>query len=121
MTPSITSRRPDRRAPRQGRGTWRGRTTGAVLAGVLLLGGCTEFPDMNGRLDEADAAQPYPALVPVEGLLAGTQAPAIRPETQARLEDRVAALERRAAALRDSGLDPETRARMQAGVAPLQP
>ncbi|MDX5402768.1 MAG: hypothetical protein LPK02_11230 [Rhodobacterales bacterium] len=76
---------------------------------------------MDGRLSEADSAQPYPDLVPVEGLLASAQDPAIRPETQTRLEDRVAALERRAAVLRDSGLDAQTRARMQAGIAPLQP
>jgi hypothetical protein len=91
------------------------------LAVVVMLAGCTTFPDMDGRLNASDAEQDYPALVPAEQLLAGTTDPAIQPETQTDLEDRVAALERRADALRATGLDQTTRDRMQAGVPTTQP
>lgn len=92
-----------------------------ALACMLMLTGCTDFPDLDGRLSEADADLPYPALVPAEEILAGAQDPAIQPDTQTALDARVAALEQRAATLRDAGLDPEARARMQAGVTPLAP
>lgn len=92
-----------------------------VLACMLMLTGCTDFPDLDGHLSEADADLPYPALVPAEEILAGAQDPAIHPDTQIALDARVAALEQRAATLRDAGLDPEARARMQAGVTPLAP
>jgi len=90
-----------------------------VLAGVVLatLSACTDFPAPVQDLTEADRQAGFPALVPVEDLLRGTEAVAIQPRTQATLENRVAALDRRAAALRATGLDAQTRARMQAGVA----
>ena len=61
---------PHRRGPRltQGGGLLR-----VALAGMLILAGCTDFPDMTGRLTDADTGQGYPALVPAEELLAGTQ------------------------------------------------
>lgn len=92
-----------------------------ALSCVLMLTGCTDFPDMNGRLTEADADQPYPALVPADEILAGTRDPAIQPDTQSRLDARVAALEQRAAGLRATNLDVATRDRMQAGVPTTQP
>lgn len=98
--------------------------TGSIrlaLVCILMLMGCTDFPDLNGRLSEADADQPYPALVPAEEILANAQDPTIQPDTQTALDARVAALEQRAATLRNTGLDPEARARMQAGVTPLAP
>lgn len=110
---------PQRRAlrPTQIKGRMR-----VVVACVLLLTGCTDFPDLDERLTAADADQPFPALVPAETILAGAQDPSIKTDTQSSLDARVAALEQRAAVLRDTtGLDPEARARMQAGVTPLTP
>ena len=96
----------------------------AVIAGMTLalsVAGCTDFPDMTGRLSEADQAGGYPALVPAERLLEGTQDVAIAPDTQTSLEDRVTALDRRAEALRATELDNQTRDRMQSGVRADQP
>lgn len=118
MSAPVTSCLPRRRALRV---TQIKAPMRMVLACVLLLTGCTDFPDLEGRLTAADADQPYPALVPAETILAGAQDPAIQSDTQSSLDARVAALEQRAAALRDAGLDPEARARMQVGVTPLTP
>ena len=93
----------------------------AVLLLALSVAGCTDFPDMTGRLSEADQAGGYPALVPAERLLEGTQDVAIAPDTQTSLEDRVTALGRRAEALRATELDNQTRDRMQSGVRADQP
>ena len=109
---------PYRRDPRLAQGCG---PLGVALAGLLMLAGCTDFPDMTGRLTEAESGQGYPALVPVEDLLAGTRDQAIAPDTQTSLEDRVAALERRATALRATTLDAETRDRMTTGVTTEQP
>lgn len=86
-------------------------------AAVMLgLAACTQFPDLDARLTDADRQAQAPSLIPAERILAGTDAQAIGPDTQSTLEDRVAALESRAADLRGTALEPETRARMQAGV-----
>jgi hypothetical protein len=98
-----------------------GRRFRLALAVIATLAGCTDFPDLDGRLTGTDTEQGYPALVPAERLLEGTTDLAIQPETQTDLEDRVAALERRADALRATGLDQTTRDRMQAGVPTTQP
>lgn len=109
---------PHRRGPRLAQG---GGLLRVALAGMLILAGCTDFPDMTGRLTDADTGQGYPALVPAEDLLAGTQEQVIAPDTQTSLEDRVAALERRATALRATTFDAETRDRMETGVTAEQP
>jgi len=90
----------------------------ASLLAALVLGvtGCTQFPELDARLTEADLQAQPPALIPAERILAGTDTQAIGPDTQSALDDRVAALQNRAEALRGTALEPETRARMQAGV-----
>jgi hypothetical protein len=93
----------------------------AMLCGILLacsigLPACTHFPEMGDRMTKAEERQKFPKLVPVETLLAGTEAVALQPDTQETLDDRVAALNRRADGLRAAGMDDDTRDRMQRGV-----
>ncbi|MFU8883220.1 MAG: hypothetical protein ACNA7Q_12705 [Rhodobacterales bacterium] len=88
-----------------------------VLAGVLALSGCNQFPELDKRLTDADKAAKFPALVPAEFILSGVDMVLIQPETQTTIEDRITALDRRADGLRATGFDPDTRARMQGGVA----
>ena len=118
MSASVTYRPPHSRAlpPSRVKGRFR-----LALVCVVLLAGCTAFPALNEPLSAADTDQPAPALIPVQSILARAQEPAIQPDTQSGLEGRVAALEQRAAKLREAGLDPEERDRMQAGVTPLTP
>jgi hypothetical protein len=87
-----------------------------VLVGILALPGCTQFPDLDKRLTEADKAAAFPTLVPAESILSGADMVLIQPETQTEIEDRITALDRRADGLRATGFDPDTRARMQSGV-----
>lgn len=100
-----------------------GRRVRAALLAALVMGmsACTQFPELDARLTEADLQAKPPSLVPAERILAGTDTQAIGPDTQSSLEDRVAALQNRAEALRGTALEPDTRARMQAGVTLPQP
>jgi hypothetical protein len=100
--------------------TWRRSRCGG-LAALLICGlaACTPLPEPATPLSEAERSAPVPALVPAETLLAGIPADAITPASEQSLANRVAALEARAETLRHTGLEPETRSRMQAGV-PLE-
>lgn len=69
----------------------------AVLAFVLTVSACAEFPVLDQGLTAADRAAPYPDLLPLDALDAPE--PADDPEA-AVLEARIAALQTRAAALR---------------------
>ena len=92
-----------------------------MLGCAVMLAGCTEFPALTTPLTAADTQAPSPVLTPVDGILARAEGASIQPDTQSGLEARMAGLEQRAARLRDAGLDPETRARMQAGVSEVTP
>ncbi len=87
-----------------------------VLASSLLAG-CTDMPDLDDRLTPAARSAPYPALVPVEPLLAQASADQqITDDTAPALQSRVAGLRARAARLRGSVVDGSTRSRMGNGV-----
>lgn len=95
------------------------RLRGVALTGlamVWLAAGCTALPDPATPLTDADLDAPYPALVPAEGLLDSVPPDAITPQSETQLDDRVTALEQRAASLRATALEADTRARMDAGV-----
>lgn len=82
---------------------------------TALLAGCTAFPVLD--LPVADRDAPFPALIPLGPVLA--QAAALDDgagDPASGLDARVDDLNARAAALRGGGIDPATRARMQAGV-----
>lgn len=89
-----------------------------ALLTLLAIAACTQFPDLDSRTTRAAMNAPYPALVPLDALLAGL--PAMdRGEVITRgLEGRAAGLRARAAALRARAvIDSGTRARLAAAVA----
>lgn len=99
---------------------------------TAALAGCERFPSLDAQLTEADRAAPYPPLVPLDGInaraaaLAGTDnagaasgAPRTGPQATANLAQRAAALRARAARLRGDLIEPETRRRMERGVATI--
>lgn len=81
---------------------------------ALSLAACTQFPELDARLTEADRTAPYPALVPLAPLLARADAASAAPVAD--LAGRLAALNARAAALRGPVIDAATTGRMAAGV-----
>lgn len=88
-----------------------------ILVATLALAACAQFPELDARTADIDPRTPYPALVPLDPLLAGATDDQITEETGPRLEARAAALRARARSLRGAIIDDETRARMETGVA----
>ena len=84
------------------------------------LAGCIDAPELD-RLDTKEIARtPYPALIPLDPVLAGsTGSPAAASEElETGLVGRAAGLQRRADALRQSDvLDPSARQRLLRGIA----
>ncbi len=85
------------------------------IASILLaLGACTQFPELDDRLSETARRSDYPALVPLEPLLAARSAPADRgPDITGSLQSRVASLNARASRLRRNVLSNAERARLR--------
>ncbi|MFC2968379.1 hypothetical protein [Acidimangrovimonas pyrenivorans] len=86
----------------------------ACLVGTVT--GCTGFPDLDTAISAETRAAPYPALLPLDALLAGGDGTATA-EAGATLTARAAALRARARALRGPVIDETTRARLAAAVA----
>ncbi|MEM8653999.1 MAG: hypothetical protein AAGF36_04575 [Pseudomonadota bacterium] len=89
------------------------RAPAALLC--LTLAACTQFPELDETLSPGVENADFPALVPIEPLLAGA-APVVSDPvaTTEALEARVDALRARARALqRRAIVDPATRARMR--------
>ena len=90
-----------------------------MLPLALLCAGCTQFPELDATIPPSVEIAPFPALVPIEPLLAANARvvsdPAATTET---LEQRVAALRVRARALQNRPvLDANTRARLRRALA----
>jgi len=84
---------------------------------ALALAGCTQFPELDQRVTGALDAAEYPALVPVDPLLATATAGRVDvAQTQGALEGRVARLRARAARLRGSVLSGRERQRLARGL-----
>ncbi|MFX0543184.1 hypothetical protein ACEWPM_015840 [Roseovarius sp. S4756] len=94
------------------------RSTLALMAalGPATLPSCTPFPDVGTDASSAALAQPYPKLVPLDGLDTRLASSRIAPDTAPTIEARVAGLKARAGRLRGDVVDPATRSRMRAGV-----
>ena len=84
-----------------------------LCAGLAGLGACTTFPDLDARMTEADARGDFPRLQPAEDVLRTATNNAIQPDTPETLEDRMAALNSRAEALRRAGFDADARKRLE--------
>ena len=72
---------------------------------ALLLGGCTELPDLGGRSDPTARARPYPAIQPTAPVVALTQG-GITAQTTQDIAATGAATQARADALRSRELAP---------------
>lgn len=71
-----------------------------ALPVILVLAGCADIPPLDGTLSAAAQAAPYPRLMPLDDIAA---APVI---DNTDMDVRIAALQRRAAALRQTDLGP---------------
>jgi hypothetical protein len=84
-------------------------------AGLLL--GCADFPQLDASVSPAARAAAYPTIAPFEQLEAIDEGGEISDESMQALQARAAGLRARAARLRRTIIDRETRARMDAALA----
>ena len=84
---------------------------------AITLAACTQFPELeHTQTAELDAAE-YPALVPIDPILARIEAPTTDPlETEASFDARLAGLRARADRLRRTGLTQEEKQRLEQGL-----
>lgn len=80
---------------------------------VLLVTGCTQFPELDQNVSLQARNAPFPDLVPTEDLQLGARSSLITNASVTTIEGRVSALRARAARLRGSVIDRGTRARLQ--------
>ena len=84
---------------------------------LLTLGACTQFPALDRTITPALENAEYPALVPLDPLLATATAGRVDPvQTETALIARVAGLRARAAQLRGSVLTGRERQRLAQGL-----
>jgi len=88
-----------------------------VIALIAALSACATFPDLGGVGVPAGEA-PFPALMPVEQLLAEAAVVQVLPETEAALKARIVRLRERAARLRGVVLDSPSRQRLAQPIVP---
>ena len=89
----------------------------AVFAAlIMIVTGCSQFPELDDAVDDSTREAPYMALVPVENLQRRIDDPRIEDDTQSTLEARAAQLKGRAARLRGTVIDDGARQRMADGV-----
>ncbi len=75
----------------------------ALLLGlgcVLLVSGCADIPELEGRVSEAGLAAPAPKITPYDPILDAGEGAEVSDETTADLLARAAALKARAARIR---------------------
>ena len=90
----------------------------AALAICAALSACSQFPDLDATTSDAVRDAPYPDLVPLDGLQARFDPDAALPDaTRDSVAARAARLKARAARLRGTVIDADTRQRMAGGVA----
>ena len=86
-----------------------------IILGVLMSA-CAEFPEVDAALQSGEPLTDYPTLLPFEQL-AGDQQTVLTDADDDLLLARAADLRNRANGLRGPVIDPNTRDRMNAGVA----
>lgn len=85
-------------------------------AALVLLGACTQFPALDRTLSPELVSAEFPALVPIDPILAAAQTDGVDPkQTTATIDARVAALKARAARLGGSVLSGAERQRLSQG------
>ena len=86
----------------------------ALLLGVALLGGCTQFPALDRTITPEMEAADYPDLVPIDPLLAQAKAGRIDPvQTEAMLTGRAAQLQSRAGRIDTASAGAATASRVE--------
>ncbi len=90
----------------------------AWIIPVLGLAACTEFPQVDAALSPNDPGADYPELLPFEQLESGQAPPSLTDSDDDALRARAEALRARVGGLRGPVIDPDTRDRMNGGVAP---
>ena len=92
-----------------------------LVIALASLGACAEFPQLDGAIDAAARATPYPVLQPLGPLLAQADAQQSTGQSTssrvAALQTRLASLQARATRLRGPVIDAQTGARLRRGVA----
>lgn len=84
---------------------------------AVAVTGCTQFPDLDHTQTGALDAAEYPALVPIEPLLAQANTAGADPvQTQDNLDSRLAGLRARANALRGTVLTDAEKRRLETGL-----
>lgn len=71
-----------------------------IFLGGIVLSGCTQFPELDRAIPKSEQTGPYPALLPLEDLVAQTQEPRIEESEADTVAARAAALRARAARLK---------------------
>ncbi|MCF6317228.1 MAG: hypothetical protein L3J30_13320 [Marinosulfonomonas sp.] len=89
----------------------------ALVLSAALLAGCSNFPELDDAVSPTARKAGYPALLPIDQLIAGAQEVQITEETVLTLQSRIARLKAHAARLRGPVVDTATRARMRAAIA----
>lgn len=89
----------------------------AIVICVGLIPGCADFPEVDAAIGARSPQSGFPELLPLDPLLARAGAVTITPDVSADLDDRIAALRRRANALRRPVLSRGERARLQSAAA----
>lgn len=86
----------------------------ALFAYALTLCACTQFPDLDNAISGDAKGADFPALVPLEPILAARRAPpATAQEAAGDVLARLSGLQARAARLRSGVLSPSDRARLR--------
>lgn len=95
------------------------RAAGLLLC--LLIAGCTPFPALEARIGPEARRAPYPALLPMDALLARRGTERLAPEAADEMQARVARLRARARALAARPvLSPAERARLLSALRALR-
>jgi hypothetical protein len=86
-----------------------------LAAALAALAACESFPELDAAARaEIAVPGPYPAILPVDGLVASAEGARITDEGSAALQARAAGLQARGAALAGPVMDPATQARLTA-------
>jgi len=93
------------------------KRTLATLCLTALCAGCTQFPELDFTQTAALEAAEYPALVPIEPIIAGVDQPGPDPVAeQTNMDARLAGLRARADRLRGGVLSAAEKKRLEEGL-----
>ena len=89
----------------------------ALFCLTVLCAGCTQFPELDFTQTAALEAADYPALVPIEPIIASVDQPGSDPVAeQTQLDARLAGLRARATRLRGGVLSAAEKKRLEEGL-----